>query len=74
MISAIDYSTEYSDWLMPTPPSSSIPIVDDEPEEPQPSKPEKSKHNHNIPEQMELFELTMLNITSAKSQAHIIIV
>ena len=55
VISAIDYSTEYSDWLMPTPPSSSIPIVDDEPEEPQPSKPEKSKHNHNIPEQMELF-------------------
>ncbi len=61
-VSAIDYSTEFSDWLMPTPPSDAIPIsaepevefVDDPVEEEQPKK-SKTKHNPNIPEQMELF-------------------
>lgn len=63
-VSAIDYTTEFSDWLMPTPPSDAIPIsaepemefVDEQPivEEEQPKKP-KAKHNPNIPEQMELF-------------------
>ncbi len=62
-VSAIDYSSEFSDWLMPTPPSDTIPIsaepevefvVDDPVEEEQPKK-SKPKHNPNIPEQMELF-------------------
>ena len=57
-ISAIDYTTEYSDWLMPTPPTNAIPIVAEEPEEPEienHKEPEKSHANPNIPEQMELF-------------------
>ena len=57
-ISAIDYTTEYSDWLMPTPPTSAIPIVAEEPEEPEienHKEPEKNHANPNIPEQMELF-------------------
>ena len=57
-ISAIDYTTEYSDWLMPTPPTNAIPIVAEEPEEPEienHKEPEKGHANPNIPEQMELF-------------------
>ena len=57
-ISAIDYTTEYSDWLMPTPPTNAIPIVAEEPEETEivnHKEPEKSHTSHNIPEQMELF-------------------
>lgn len=57
-ISAIDYTTEYSDWLMPTPPTNAIPIVAEEPEEPEienHKEPEKSHANPNIPKQMELF-------------------
>ena len=49
VVSAIDYTTkDYTDWLMPTPPSTAIPI-DDEPEE-KPEKPAKPQ-----PSQMELF-------------------
>lgn len=57
-ISAIDYTTEYTDWLMPTPPTASIPI-DEAAEEPEaytakPAKKEQAQ-NPNAPSQMELF-------------------
>lgn len=52
VVSAIDYTTDYSDWLMPTPPSESIPISN-EPEEAEiPVAKEKPR---NAPAQMELF-------------------
>lgn len=55
-ISAIDYSTEYTDWLMPTPPSASIPIDSDENEEQEEkARSDKQKKNPNAPSQMELF-------------------
>ena len=52
-VSAIDYSSDYSDWLMPTPPSEEIPINDEkETEEPAPAS---NGDKHNSPEQMRLF-------------------
>lgn len=57
-ISAIDYNSEYTDWLIPTPPSDSIPIVADSNDaeaEEETRSDEKTYHNPNIPEQMELF-------------------
>ena len=55
-ISAIDYNSEYTDWLMPTPPSESIPIVSDSSDAEEEAKSaEKTYHNPNLPEQMELF-------------------
>ena len=53
VISAIDYSTDYSDWLMPTPPTEAIPI---EAEEQDSDATEKdSKEDSDAPTQMELF-------------------
>lgn len=57
-ISAIDYTTEYTDWLMPSPPSEAIPITpEDVSETPEPTirQQEPAKKNPNAPSQMELF-------------------
>ncbi len=56
-VSAIDYSSEYTDWLLPTPPSVSIPIEEDEEPEEKPAGKQEKRHagNPNAPEQMELF-------------------
>ena len=54
-VSAIDYAADYSDWLMPTPPTSEIPInLEDEPEQNNKVK-TPSEKRHNAPSQMELF-------------------
>lgn len=54
IISAIDYTTEYTDWLMPTPPSASIPI-ENEGKDDSKKLAKEPKTNPNAPSQMELF-------------------
>lgn len=51
VISAIDYTTDYSDWLMPTPPSETIPIIPEE----ETTHLKDTKPAGGGPAQMELF-------------------
>ena len=54
VVSAIDYTTDYSDWLIPSPPSDNIPITD-EPEATETHRDEEPETRKNAPSQMELF-------------------
>lgn len=53
VISAIDYSTDYSDWLMPTPPTGAIPIEAEDHDSD--TTVQDSKEDSDAPTQMELF-------------------
>lgn len=58
-VSAIDYTADYSDWLMPTPPTAEIPIDDNdddnEEEVVENTSKKATEKKHNSPAQMELF-------------------